>query len=131
MQSLLECALIARKKVQDKVGEAVILEAERQVSAAATTELPPALVEVTDAENEWLAEWYDGHLDPSTVTLEEAAAALNAHRSSASASTSTSAFAVLSEAQHGAPTAYAVHARHRRARLPPRSLAAALHLPPV
>ena len=119
MQSLLECALIARRKVQDKVGEAIILETERQVSlAAAAAMLPPSFANLTEAEKEWLAQWFDGHLDPSIVTLEEAAAAMNSHRSSASASTSTCAFGVLSEAQLGAPAMCLT--RHALAlRLPP------------
>ena len=98
--SMLACVLAARKKVQDIVGEIVILEAEKQVRlGAAADDLPPALVELSEAEKEWLAQWFDEQLDPSAVTLEAAAAAMQTHRSSTSASTSTSAFLVLREAQ--------------------------------
>ena len=101
-QSLLACALVARAKVTEIVGQAVVADAEKTVALAfPSASLPPALIEMTEEEKEWLAAWFDGHLEPADVTLEEAAVALTAHRASfaASSAASASAFAVLTEAQ--------------------------------
>ena len=140
-QSLLACALAAREKVKQIVGETVILEAERQVSRRSAVREP--LANLSEADQEWLAGWFDEQLDPSTVTLEEASAALNTHRSSASASTSSSAFLVLNDAQISTLLppipmhldAIAVHVRylaavHVRYRTVPRCLPDCVHAHP-
>jgi len=95
-QSLLACALAARMKVESIVGKSVVTDAEKEVAiGSASASLPPALIEMTEEEKEWLAAWCDEQPEPAYVTLEDAAAALTAHRASSDAS----AFAILTEAQ--------------------------------
>jgi hypothetical protein len=101
-QSLLACAIEAREKVIEIIGETVVADAEKEVDlAAAAASLPPPLVEMTEEEKEWLAAWFDEQSEPADTTLEQAAAALTAHRASSSTSSSstTSGFAALTEAQ--------------------------------
>ena len=74
----------AIKKLTEKVGEGVMREA-----AASVLQPPPeqaATASLTDAEEQWLADWYDEQPEPDQVTLAQADAALAAHRAAAGGS---------------------------------------------
>ena len=93
--SKLDAARHAISKLADLVGKQVVELATVQVGMGAATTPPPS-PELTEAEMQWLAEWYDMQPEPDLVTLEQAHAALAAHRASTGG---TSATQKLFEAQ--------------------------------
>ena len=85
----------AKSKVAEIVGKSAVDAAEEQVQLG-TQPQPAAPAEITDAELEWLSNWYDEQPEPDHITLEQANAALATHRAS---SGGTSATQVLFEAE--------------------------------
>ena len=90
--------LKGRLKDDSFFGEAAVLAAEQQIQLGSEPrhEASSAPAQLTDAELQWLAEWYDEQPEPDQVTAELADAALRRHRAS---SGGTSATQILFEAQ--------------------------------
>ena len=80
-----------RMKGADFVGEAAVLAAEAQVRLAveAVPLSSSEALELTEVELQWLSDWYDSQSEPDQATLEQAAAALEAHRASSGGSSIT------------------------------------------
>ena len=92
-------ALKNKMKTQGWAGEAAVLAAENQVRRRGqhgTEAAPAAAAELTEAEVQWLSEWYDSQLEPDSVSIEQANAALAGYRASNGGS---SAHQALFEAQ--------------------------------
>ncbi|KAL3894156.1 MAG: hypothetical protein SGPRY_013884, partial [Prymnesium sp.] len=98
--SKIDAAIEAQRKIEEIVGEAVMRAARSECalggSASQATRGSP---DITEEEEEWLANWYDEQMEPEKVTLEQANAALIARRLAASQGTRRSATEVLFERQ--------------------------------
>ena len=96
----IEAARVLKERLKDDsfFGETAVLAAELQIQLGTqpSHEASSAPAELTDAELQWLAEWYDEQPEPDQVTMELANAALQRHRASSGGSSATQ---VLFEAQ--------------------------------
>ena len=98
----IQAARVLKDRLKDDsfFGEAAVLAAEEQVrldtQPSHQLSASSASAELTEAELQWLAEWYDEQPEPDQVAIEQADAALQRHRASSGGSSATQ---VLFEAQ--------------------------------
>ena len=98
----IQAARVLKDRLKDDsfFGEAAVLAAEEQVrldtQPSHQLSASSSSAELTEAELQWLAEWYDEQPEPDQVAIEQADAALQRHRASSGGSSATQ---VLFEAQ--------------------------------
>ena len=89
-------ARVLLNKVKSTVGEAAVNAAVEAAQTGGVVQPPLAPAALTEAEEQWLADWYDSQPAPDEVSLQDANAALAGHRASVGGASTTQA---LMEAQ--------------------------------